>query len=98
MTETAAKEAGLDVVSAKVKMKNIPNYFPGAEDLVLKLVADKKTRTVVGCQAIGKDGASRVNVVSLAIQRKVKVDDLVDLDDPLPPVERTRVGHPIAVR
>ncbi len=80
LTEQAAKDAGFDTASSKLKTKHIPPYFPGAEDVTLKLVADKKTRTLVGCQAIGKDASKKVDVLSLAIQQKIKVDDLDDLE------------------
>ncbi|MDY7010630.1 MAG: rhodanese-like domain-containing protein, partial [Planctomycetota bacterium] len=49
--------------------------------LMLKLVADSKTRKLLGAQAIGPgDGDKRINVAAMAITAGMTVDDLANAD------------------
>ena len=57
------------------------SYYPGAEDLVIKLVSDWATGRVLGAQVIGRSGVDkRVDVIATAITAQMKVLDLADLD------------------
>jgi NADPH-dependent 2,4-dienoyl-CoA reductase/sulfur reductase-like enzyme len=54
---------------------------PGAERLTISVIADKKTRQVLGAQIIGKEGAGkRIDVFAASITSGMKVDDLYFLD------------------
>ncbi len=37
-----------------VKDKNHTNYYPGQEDLYIKLIYEENTKIILGAQAIGK--------------------------------------------
>ncbi|MFH1588579.1 MAG: FAD-dependent oxidoreductase [Candidatus Diapherotrites archaeon] len=71
-----AESQGIQVVEAKVKGKNKYDWFPDSKELTVKLVVEKKSRKIVGCQAIGKDAYVRVNVVSTAIKAGMTIDEL----------------------
>jgi NADPH-dependent 2,4-dienoyl-CoA reductase/sulfur reductase-like enzyme len=73
---SVAERKGFEVVIGKTRMKTKPRYIADPEEVTVKLVVDKKTRQVLGAQAIGGGGAAwRVNVAALAIKKRVKVDE-----------------------
>lgn len=75
-----AKEAGFDVVIGKSTSTNKPEWFGQPEKVTMKLLADKKTRKIIGAQAIGKNSSQRINVVSTAIAAEMTLDDLSDVE------------------
>jgi NADH peroxidase len=63
----------------------------------IKLIADKATKQIIGGQVLCKSGASlRVNMISLAIQYKMTIADLLKSDFCYsPPV--TDVWEPVMI-
>jgi NADPH-dependent 2,4-dienoyl-CoA reductase/sulfur reductase-like enzyme len=56
-------------------------YMPDAENVTLKLVANKRTHRLLGAQAIGcGDADKRVNTVSIGLLRGITVEELIDVD------------------
>lgn len=81
LTTSTAKKAGLDVISARVRMLNRSHYYPGAGPIYVKLIVETKERKIVGGQVIGTEGvAERVNLLALAIQKGMRVDELADIE------------------
>jgi rhodanese-related sulfurtransferase len=81
LTEKAAREAGFDAAGAVVVKDHHAAYYPGAKELVLKLVYDRKTSRVLGAQAFGEEGVEkRIDVVAMALQGKMSLQDLADVD------------------
>ncbi|MFA4936386.1 MAG: FAD-dependent oxidoreductase [Candidatus Methanoperedens sp.] len=66
--EFFAESAGYKVISGKAHGKNKPEYYPGAKDITVKIIADSKTGKVLGGQAVGEGAGARINVLSLAIR------------------------------
>ncbi len=63
--------------SVVIKDKNQTNYYPGQQDILLKLVYEKATRKIVGAEIAGKNGAVlRINTISMAIQLGGTIEDL----------------------
>jgi NADPH-dependent 2,4-dienoyl-CoA reductase/sulfur reductase-like enzyme len=56
LTESAAKDAGFDVGAAIVVRDHHAGYYPGAKDLVLKIVYDWDSARLLGAQAFGEEG------------------------------------------
>ena len=55
-------------------------YYPGAEQMTLKLLFDPENGKVLGAQAIGAEGIDkRIDVISVAIRASMTVDDLKEL-------------------
>ncbi len=74
--EFFAKAAGFETVSGKAQGKSKPEYYPGSNDITVKILADAKTGKVIGAQAVGEGAAARVNVLSLAIRCGMNVHSL----------------------
>lgn len=81
LSEKAAKSNGYDTQAIHVIRSNHAGYYPGATDIVLKLIYDKNTSEVLGAQAFGQEGTDkRVDVIATAIRLHAKVEDLPDLE------------------
>ena len=56
-------------------------YYPGASPISLKLIFSTKDGRVAGAQAIGRQGVEkRIDVISMAIQKKATVFDLEEAE------------------
>ncbi len=63
--------------SVVVKDKNQTNYYPGQEDILLKVIYEETTHRIVGAEVAGKNGAVlRLNTLAMAIQLKGTIEDL----------------------
>jgi len=72
-----AVERGYDIKQVKKKGRNIPVFIPEGKDITVKMVFDKKSRRLLGAQAIGGDGTiARIDHLGIAIASGVTVDDL----------------------
>ncbi len=81
LSEKAAREAGYDVVIAHGPSTDKPHFMPDAKLLYLKLIADRKTRKLLGAQATGAGEADkRIDVAATAITMGMTVDQLANLD------------------
>jgi len=81
LTETAAREAGYNVVSVLAPAPDKAHFMPDAKPLLLKLVVDGKTRKLLGAQATGPGvGDRRVDIVAMGITAGMTVDQLANAD------------------
>lgn len=81
LTEKAARALGLEVASATVHRYHHVSYFPGAEEVSLKLVYERSSGKLLGAQAFGKEGVDkRIDVAATALAGNLTVDDLAELD------------------
>ncbi len=81
LSERAAREAGFDVGVSVIHKDHHAGYYPGAEEMALKLVYDRKTSRLLGAQAFGRAGVDkRIDVLATALLGKFTVDDLAELD------------------
>jgi NADPH-dependent 2,4-dienoyl-CoA reductase/sulfur reductase-like enzyme/rhodanese-related sulfurtransferase len=79
--EKQARDVGYDVVTSLTPAPDKPHFMPDAKPLMLKLIADRKTRKVLGAQSTGPgDGDKRINVVATAITAGMTVDQLAQID------------------
>ncbi len=77
----AAADAGFDAASVVVHRNDHASYYPGANELTLKLIYDRKSARVLGAQAFGRSGVEkRVDVIATAIAGGLTVHDLAELD------------------
>jgi NADPH-dependent 2,4-dienoyl-CoA reductase/sulfur reductase-like enzyme/rhodanese-related sulfurtransferase len=80
LNESQAREAGYAIITSLVPNFDHATYYPGAKDILVKLVAEKSGR-VLGGQVIGLgDVAKRIDVLAAALTLGAKVDDLANLD------------------
>ncbi len=81
LSEKEASDKGLDCLATTIKAKDKAGYYPGAKIITLKMIADKNTRRILGCQVIGEGIVDkRIDVMVTAITGGLTVDDLEQLD------------------
>ncbi len=81
LTETQARQMGYDVVTVLCPGPDREHFAPGAQDLLLKMIVDRKTRRILGVQAIGPGVVDkRIDVAATAITAKMTVDQLAHID------------------
>jgi NADPH-dependent 2,4-dienoyl-CoA reductase/sulfur reductase-like enzyme len=81
LTERECARAGFEQVSVVIDATTVAGYFPGAEHMTLKLLAEPGTGRVLGCQIVGGRGAAkRIDTVATALSAGMDVGDLIDLD------------------
>lgn len=81
LSEKAAREAGFEVGVSVIHKDHHAGYFPGAKELSLELVYDRKTARLLGAQAFGHAGIDkRIDVLATALVGKLTVHDLAELD------------------
>jgi rhodanese-related sulfurtransferase len=79
--EKAARDAGFDVGVAVIHKDHHAGYYPGAKELSLKLIYDRKSARVLGGQAFGHEGVEkRIDVLATALAGKLSLHDLAELD------------------
>jgi NADPH-dependent 2,4-dienoyl-CoA reductase/sulfur reductase-like enzyme/rhodanese-related sulfurtransferase len=81
LTEQQARDLGYEVVSCVVPGADRPHYYPGSQQIILKLIADAKTRKVLGAQILGPgEVAKRIDVLTTAMSLGATVDQVANLD------------------
>jgi NADPH-dependent 2,4-dienoyl-CoA reductase/sulfur reductase-like enzyme/rhodanese-related sulfurtransferase len=81
LCEPDARKAGFQPITAIAPGFDYASYYPGAQMITIKLIADAKTGRVLGGQLLGKgEVAKRTDVLVTTISLKGTVDDLANLD------------------
>lgn len=76
-----AAELGIPTISATVSAPDRPHYYPGAKPIILKLVAERANRRLIGVQGVGPgDVMKRIDVAVVAMTAHMTVDDVAHLD------------------
>lgn len=83
LTEQQAQSLGYDAVSATITANDRADSYPGVQDVVVKLVAEKGTGRLLGAQIVGREEfavSGRINVAATALVNGMNVDAFADLD------------------
>jgi rhodanese-related sulfurtransferase len=81
LTEAKARDLGYDVVTTLSPAPDHAHYYPGAKVILVKMVADAKTRKVLGVQVVGPgEAAKRVDVIATALSFGATLEDVANLD------------------
>ncbi|MFG1927659.1 FAD-dependent oxidoreductase [Cryptosporangium sp. NPDC048952] len=81
LQEKEAEKAGFAYVTAKIESHNVAGYYPGAETMTVKVLAEKGTGRLLGGQIVGGDGAAkRIDVLAVALWNEMTVDEMTGLD------------------
>ncbi len=81
LTEGAARQAGFDVGAAVVVKDHHAGYYPGAKELVLKIVYNRASARLLGGQAFGEAGVEkRIDSLAVALQGRMTLHDLAEID------------------
>jgi rhodanese-related sulfurtransferase len=81
LSERAARQAGIDVEVSFTVSGDHADYYPGAQEMVIKIVYEKQTGKLLGAQIVGPAGVDkRIDVFATAILGGLTVEQLVNLD------------------
>ncbi len=81
LNEKAATAAGIDYDKTYTYSASHATYYPGAAQMSVKALWDKKTLKIIGAQIVGFDGVDkRMDVLATAIRFGAKITDLTTLE------------------
>jgi NADPH-dependent 2,4-dienoyl-CoA reductase/sulfur reductase-like enzyme/rhodanese-related sulfurtransferase len=94
LSEPLARAAGFDPVCALVSGPDRAHYLPTARPIMLKLIADRGSRRLLGLQGIGPgEVVKRVDIGATAISAGMDIDGLSQLDLCYAPPYSLAVDH-----
>ncbi len=81
LNEKTARLAGIDYDKTYTYSASHATYYPGAAQMSIKALWDKKTLKIIGAQIVGFDGVDkRMDVLATAIRFGAKITDLTTLE------------------
>lgn len=81
LNEKSARAAGIDYDKTYIYSGSHASYYPGASNMSVKALWDKKNLKLIGAQIVGFDGVDkRMDVLATAIRFGAKITDLAKLE------------------
>jgi NADPH-dependent 2,4-dienoyl-CoA reductase/sulfur reductase-like enzyme len=81
LTEAEAGASGFDAVAATFDSTTTAGYWPAAQPMTMKVVADRATHRLLGAQIVGGEGAGkRIDAVAMALWNEMTVEAMVNVD------------------
>ena len=81
LSEKYAEKQGYEVVAVTIQSKDKAGYMKDAQPILIKMIADKKTKKLLGAQAIGYgDIDKRINIIASALTAKMTVKEYINID------------------
>lgn len=83
LTYRQAKETGFDPVYAVVSQADHAHFYPSSELIYISLIADRRSRKILGIEAAGKNGdavKARVDTIAVLLRHGVDVDEVCSLE------------------
>jgi NADPH-dependent 2,4-dienoyl-CoA reductase/sulfur reductase-like enzyme len=81
LLEREAATAGYEYIPVTVESTNRAGYFPGADLMTVKLIAERRTGLLLGAQIVGRsEAAKRIDALAVALWNKMTVEDMAALD------------------
>jgi len=81
LTERQARALGYDLETVLWAGSDLPHYMPAGGSFCMKLVVNRRTRQLIGFQAVGSgDVAKRLDVAATAMAFQATVDAIAHLD------------------
>lgn len=81
LLERDASAIGYRFLTATVKSTTRAGYFPGAQPIVTKLIAEKRSGRLLGAQIVGNEGAAkRIDALAVALWNGMSVEQMTGLD------------------
>ena len=79
MTEAAARAAGYETQVSVLPLEVVPRALAARDTRgLMKLVADKRTRKLLGAHILAPEGSDSVQTAALAIRHGLTIDDLAE--------------------
>ncbi|MDY7090598.1 MAG: FAD-dependent oxidoreductase [Actinomycetota bacterium] len=81
LTSKEAHAAGFSFVTASVDSTSRAGYYPGAEMMTIKLIAERRTGVLLGAQIVGRaEAAKRIDALAVAAWNRMTVEEMTALD------------------
>ncbi len=81
LTERQARELKMDIETFTLTGPDLPHYMPDNKPLVIKMIASRRDRKLIGVQVAGPgNGAKRLDVAASMILMGGTMDQLADVD------------------
>lgn len=80
LSEKEAEDAGFEVVSAGLWAYDRAAYYPGAQQVFLKLIADRTTGRLLGSESAGTGADKLTDICAAALWGRLSYPDLVNID------------------
>ena len=81
LTQFWAARNGVEVISGKMSGYTRAPYYPGALPIKVKLLVEREKNEIVGAQIVGgEEVTQRINALSLAIDKRTTIFELVKAD------------------
>gem|GEM_PF-1625905 len=74
-----AKEAGIDFTFGKISTTSLPYYSPFGKKIVVKMLFERETERLIGCQAMGERIDGIINLAAYAMMKSASVNELMNL-------------------
>jgi mercuric reductase len=79
LSEQQARDQGLDVDSRTLDLENVPRALANMDTRgFIKLVAEKDSGRIVGCQVLANEGGEIIQTAVLAIRNRMTINELAD--------------------
>jgi NADPH-dependent 2,4-dienoyl-CoA reductase/sulfur reductase-like enzyme len=81
LRERDARAAGYAYVTATIESTNRAGYFPGAQTMTVKVLAELDTGRLLGAQIVGNaESAKRIDALAVAVWNGMSVAEMTGLD------------------
>nr|WP_247596999.1 hypothetical protein [Hydrogenophaga sp. PAMC20947] len=81
LTEHEAAASGLDAFAVTTEASNRAGYYPGAQSMRIKIVAERQTGRLLGAQIVGgEDAGKRIDVLATALWNGMTVQEMGGMD------------------
>jgi NADPH-dependent 2,4-dienoyl-CoA reductase/sulfur reductase-like enzyme len=81
LQEKELKSSRIEYVTSTIVSKTRADYYPGAKDITVKLLAEKNSGRLLGGQIVGEEGAAkRIDVLATAVTHNLTLQNIIDLD------------------
>ncbi|MGK5114045.1 MULTISPECIES: FAD-dependent oxidoreductase [unclassified Geodermatophilus] len=81
LSTAEAEAAGYSFVTAAVDSTTKAGYFPGAEPIRIKMIAERRNGRLLGAQIVGRhQSAKRIDALAICIWNEMGVDEILSLD------------------
>ncbi len=79
LTEAQEKQQGLEVESRKLDLENVPRALANMDTRgFIKLVAEKDSGRIIGCQVLASEAGEIIQSAALAIRNRMTITELAD--------------------
>ncbi len=76
-----ARKYGFNPVKVTIDSYSRADYYPGSKSIKISLLADKKSKQLLGASMVGEEGvAKRIDIIATALSGKFTVEQLENLD------------------